>query len=262
MARTPRDSGVSSLDTLAGPDARDPRIAWPSILRSPAELGAPVSGRRIGWIGSSGGPLPDRARHPVALRDGARGLCRDSALRSSPWRPPFDPGRLWDLWLTLRGFAITGRLGGLVADPAKRPRIKPEAVWEVESAAGAGRGGRAGREPRPLGVVRLRRRGSSGGSMRWCCRARRSFRSLPAGAGRARWPGGGMATYHQWMEVATPATLGRAPGAERAGRVLGARGLPMGMQLVGRRGDDLGVLHLAEAYHRATDWPGRRPPGI
>ncbi|MCL4676811.1 MAG: amidase, partial [Pararhodobacter sp.] len=40
----------------------------------------------------------------------------------------------------------------------------------------------------------------------------------------------------------------------------GAAGLPMGLQVIGRHGDDLGVLQLAEAWHQATGWPVRRPP--
>ena len=34
----------------------------------------------------------------------------------------------------------------------------------------------------------------------------------------------------------------------------------MGVQLIGRHGGDKGLLELAEAYHRETDWPQRRPP--
>jgi amidase len=37
-------------------------------------------------------------------------------------------------------------------------------------------------------------------------------------------------------------------------------GLPCGMQIIGRSGDDAGVLAIGQAWHRATDWPGRRPP--
>ena len=68
-----------------------------------------------------------------------------------------------------------------------------------------------------------------------------------------------MASYHQWMEVVTPATLAGLPALSLPAGFSDA-GLPMGMQLIGRRGDDLGVLQLAEAYHQATDWPRRRRP--
>ena len=54
-----------------------------------------------------------------------------------------------------------------------------------------------------------------------------------------------MTTYHQWMEVATPATLAGLP-ALSIPVGFSPHGLPMGMQLIGRRGDDAGgTLQLA-----------------
>ena len=71
--------------------------------------------------------------------------------------------------------------------------------------------------------------------------------------------GRSMDTYHRWMEVVVPASLIGLPAVSvPAG--FGVAGLPMGMQVIGRHGDDLGVLQLAEAWHQATDWPNRRPP--
>ncbi len=91
-----------------------------------------------------------------------------------------------------------------------------------------------------------------------------SAQVFPFDAG-ATWPravaGRAMASYHQWMEIVIPATLAGLPALGLPAG-FSAAGLPMGMQLIGRRGDDLGVLQLAEAYHRATDWPGRRPPPL
>lgn len=37
-------------------------------------------------------------------------------------------------------------------------------------------------------------------------------------------------------------------------------GLPMGMQIIGAKGADVRVLEIAQAYHAATQWPGKRPP--
>jgi amidase len=37
-------------------------------------------------------------------------------------------------------------------------------------------------------------------------------------------------------------------------------GLPVGVQIVGRHRDDLGVLQLAHAFERATGFWKRRPP--
>jgi amidase len=39
-------------------------------------------------------------------------------------------------------------------------------------------------------------------------------------------------------------------------------GLPVGMQIAGRPGDDLGVLQLARAVEEAAGLAGRRPPQI
>ena len=77
------------------------------------------------------------------------------------------------------------------------------------------------------------------------------------------WPkdiaGQAMDTYHRWMEVTIPASLIGLPAvAIPAG--FGDAGLPMGLQLIGRRGDDAGLLRIAEAYHRATRWPQNHPP--
>jgi len=34
------------------------------------------------------------------------------------------------------------------------------------------------------------------------------------------------------------------------------------MQIIGRACADARVLAIGEAYHRATDWPARRPPPL
>ena len=78
-----------------------------------------------------------------------------------------------------------------------------------------------------------------------------------------RWPqaiaGRAMDTYHRWMEVVVPASLIGLP-ALSVPVGFSNEGLPSGMQIIGRSGDDAGVLAIGQAYHRATDWPGRRPP--
>ena len=105
-----------------------------------------------------------------------------------PVTPLFDPRRLWEAWLTLRGFAITGRLGALVADPAKRPLIKPEAVWEVESAADLTAAdvlaASTVRSEWYACTVELFRRFDA-----LVSRVRRFSRSMPTGPGPAKWQG-------------------------------------------------------------------------
>jgi len=80
------------------------------------------------------------------------------------------------------------------------------------------------------------------------------------------WPreiaGQGMDTYHRWMEVVIAAGLIGLPALCVPIGFGGADDLPMGLQLIGRRGSDARLLRLAQAWHRATDWPGRRPPEL
>ena len=39
-----------------------------------------------------------------------------------------------------------------------------------------------------------------------------------------------------------------------------AQGLPVGLQIVGRRFDDLGVLQAAAVFEQALPWADKRPP--
>lgn len=78
-----------------------------------------------------------------------------------------------------------------------------------------------------------------------------------------RWPkevgGAPMDTYHRWMQVCVPVTLGGLPCSTiPAG--FGTNGLPMGIQLFTQRGDDAKTLLLAQAYHRIVDWTSHVKP--
>jgi amidase len=41
-----------------------------------------------------------------------------------------------------------------------------------------------------------------------------------------------------------------------------ASGLPMGIQIIGKRQAELAVLKMARAYERTTDWVGKYPPKL
>ena len=70
-----------------------------------------------------------------------------------------------------------------------------------------------------------------------------------------RWPkeiaGRAMDTYHRWMEVVIVASIAGLPCVSvPAG--FDARGLPMGLQLIGRPRGDRELLRLAAAYEAAA----------
>jgi amidase len=68
-----------------------------------------------------------------------------------------------------------------------------------------------------------------------------------------------MDSYHRWMEVVAGATVAGLPAISvPAG--FDARGLPMGLQLIGPPQGDADLLSLARAYELATQWVQRRAP--
>ncbi|MCB1404674.1 MAG: amidase [Rhodobacteraceae bacterium] len=254
MARTPRDI-AALLEVQSGPVPGRP-------FTLPAEtflerIEADVRDRRVAWLGDWGGAY--------AMEDGVLAVCEvalggfaDLGVTVEALAPPFDAGRLWRSWLDLRAFANASRLAPLHANPDWRKLLKDTAIWEIET-------GRA----LSLDAVQA----ASLIRSQWYAKAAALFDSydaliLPTAQ---VWPfpvteaypkaigTRSMDTYHRWMEVVVPASLIGLPAISiPAG--FSAAGLPMGLQVIGRHGDDLGILQLAEAWHQATDWPDRRPP--
>jgi amidase len=151
-----------------------------------------------------------------------------------------------------------GGMRALYDDPAKRAQLKPETIWEIEQ-----------------GLPRLASEIYAASVTRsdWYAKSARLFDRfdlmvMPSAQVwpfpvEWRWPesinGKPMDTYHRWMEVVIPVSLIGLPSLSIP-IGFGTSGLPMGMQLIGRSGADKRVLEIGEAWHRATDWPKRKPP--
>ena len=256
MARTPADLALL-LSVLAGPNPETP-------FGRPAEdfttgFGGDMRGRRIGWLGDWGGAWPTEPGI-LAACEAALKVFEDLGAIVEPSPPPFPAEALWSSWTTLRAMLNAGAKGELARDPAKRARTKPETLWEIDRGAGL-----SAAAVHAASVTRSR----------WYARAAKFFARFDALALPAaqvwpfpvdwRWPeeiaGRRMDSYHRWMEVVVPVSLIGLPCvALPAG--FSQAGLPTGMQLFGPTGADAAVLGLADAYHRATDWPGRRPPPL
>lgn len=67
-----------------------------------------------------------------------------------------------------------------------------------------------------------------------------------------------MDTYHRWMECTLFATFAGLP-AISVPVGFDERGLPMGMQLIGRSRADVDVLRLAAAYETTLAFTGMGP---
>lgn len=224
-----------------------------------ALTGASLKGKRIGWLGDWGGAY---AFEPgiLALCEAALRQMEDMGARVEPIPPPFAADRLWSSWTVLRSMLNAGGFRHLYEDPARRARIKPETIWEIEQGRSL-----SAQQVYDASVIR---------SEYFAAMARLFDRFdalvLPTAQvwpfpAEWRWPrqinGREMDTYHRWMEVVIPVSLIGLP-ALSVPIGFGAQGLPMGMQIAGRVGADAAVLAMGQAWHAATDWPGRQPPAV
>jgi amidase len=256
MARSPGDLALL-LSVLAGPNPEAP-------FGRPAEdfaagFGGDLRGRRIGWLADWGGAYPFE---PGILQtcEAALKVFADLGAEVEPLAPPFPAEALWSSWTVLRAMLNAGAKADLARDPEKRALTKPETLWEIDR--GTGLSAAAVHE---ASVIRSH----------WYKRAAQVFERFDALALPAaqvwpfpvdwRWPeeiaGRRMDTYHRWMEVVVPVSLIGLPClALPAG--FSDCGLPTGLQLFGPTGADAAILAMGEAYHRATDWPNRRPPAL
>ncbi|MEM9843823.1 MAG: amidase [Pseudomonadota bacterium] len=256
MARSPADLALQ-LNVMSGVHPLASVASSEPVPIPPPESKA--GGTRIGWLGDWGGAWPFE-RGILALCENALGVFADLGAAVDPVPPPFARDDLWQSWIQLRSWSIASELHPLLTDPSLSNQLKPEAIWEIEQA-------------RALSALDIHR--ASEIRSDWWRRALTLFETYDALALPTaqcwpfsidlHWPktllGKEMDTYHRWMEVTTPASLlGLPVVAIPAG--FGEAGLPMGVQLIGPPDSDGALLTLAQAYHEATRWPQRAPPGL
>jgi len=254
MARTIEDlARLLIVQAGENPEVPFPR-AVPDLLSG---LDRSVKGLRIGWLADWGGAYAMEPGILQACEDGLRVLEELGAV-VEPLPAPFPAEKLWSSWVTLRAMLNAGSKRELAENPAKRALSKPETLWEIEQGLGL-----SAQTVYEASVTRSR----------WHAHAARLFQRFDAVVlptaqvwpfpADWRWPeeiaGQKMDTYHRWMEVVIPASLIGLP-ALSVPVGFSPTGLPCGMQIIGRSGDDAGILAIGQAYHLATDWPQKRPP--
>ena len=180
------------------------------------------------------------------------------AVVEEPISPPFPAAELWQSWTNLRAMLNANSMRDRYRDPALRAQLKPETIWEIEQGQGL-----LAEAVYDASLIRSR----------YYARMARLFETYDAVVLPTaqvwpfpvewRWPqviiGRTMDTYHRWMEVVIPISLIGLPALSLPVG-FGPQGLPMGMQLAGPVGADAKVLAMGQAYHTATDWPGKHPP--
>ncbi|MDR5740693.1 MULTISPECIES: amidase [unclassified Caballeronia] len=257
IARTVEDLGLL-LSRQAGFDARAPlsrRSDAPADFTRSLERD--MRGARVAWLGDLNGHLPMEA--------GLLDTCA-SALKHfeaagcivEPITLAFDLARLWQAWLDLRSFTFAGSHAPLYRDDAKRAKLKPEAVWEIERGLSL-----SGED-----VSRAARDRSAWYQTLNALFNRHDFLVMPATQvfpfdATLHWPDKiadrAMDSYHRWMEAVIPATMASLP-ALCAPAGFGANGLPAGLQIIGPAQMDLAVLQMGLAYDRVSGYSSVRSP--
>ena len=214
-----------------------------------------LDGLRIGWLGNLDGYL--------AMESGILALC-DNSLRILgsagsevvPTSPRFVLTDLWECWTILRH---SGRSSyrPYYDDPESRAVLKPELIWEIEQSMLL----------TEQDVDRANRIRADWNQELERLFGQFDFLAIPTAqvfpySKHVPWPqyigDRKMDTYHRWMEVVIPGSLGGLP-AINVPVGFDANGRPMGMQIMGRYGDDKRVLEFGLAYEQITDHLQRRP---
>ncbi|MGG7564610.1 amidase [Rhodovulum sp. DZ06] len=259
MARTVADL-ATILEVQSGPAPCAP-LSLPAMAPGLAARVADGSleGVRIGWLGDWGGRLPV-APDMAALLDGARAHLAALGAVVEDVALDVDPEAVWQSWLDLRAWAVAAKLAPVMADPARRKLLKPEAVWEAERGAA-------------LSALDIDRAANARSDLhRALCAAEATFDALALPAAQlfpfpAEWrfppeiAGRGMDTYHRWMECVIPCSLSGRPAVSMPAG-LSEDGLPGGLQLIGRFQGDEDLLRIAAAWERGMPEAARALPPV
>ena len=213
---------------------------------------------KLGWMGN--------LNNYLAMEPGILELCETSlktlemaGAKVAPTQANFTMSNLWLSWTTLR-HATRSNMLEFYENPKTHDLLKPELLWEIEQS------------------FKLSEKDiAQANSIRndWYSELDRMFDEfdflvLPTAQvfpfpTDIHWPttinDQKMDTYHRWMEVVILGSLGGIPiinvpvGFDDQGR-------PMGMQIMGKFGDDKKVLAFALAYEEITSFLQQRPEGL
>jgi amidase len=250
MARTAGDAAFL-MSAMAGPDPRAPvslgepgEIFGKSLKRSFKKV-------RVAWSRDLGG-LPMDPRVSAVLESQQR-IFRDLGCVVEEAEPDFAGAT--EAFETLRALNYLARFGGLLEK--HRDKLKDDVIWNIEQ----------GLKLTPQRIARA-------ATLRTELFHRlRSFlekhefllcpvNQLPPYPVEVEWPreiaGVPMHNYLDWMKSCYYITIASHPAISVPAGFT-PEGLPVGLQIVGRYRDDVGVLQLAHAFEAQTEFWKRRP---
>jgi amidase len=207
---------------------------------------------RIAWTPDLGGlPIDPRVR---AVVDAQRSIFETLGCTVEDAHPDF--GGVDEFFMTIRQARSWRTLGPLLA--RHRDAIKPEAVWEIESGARITAAQLADAQQRHREFLDRMLGFHERHDVLVCV-----VNQVSPFDATGDWPheiaGVPMENYISWMKSAywISATYGPAISVPAG---FTSDGLPVGIQIAGRRGDDARVLQVAAAFERATGVGLKRPP--
>ena len=250
MARSVEDTAFL-LSVMAGSDSRDPGCypSDPSVFAKP--LDRDFKGVRVAWCPDLGGlPLDRRVRAVLEAQrrsfEALGCIVEEACPDLTGADRVFLVIRMWRTWNTL---------GPLLEE--HRNQMKPDAVWEIESGARLTAAEISEAMEQHGAIMERMRRFQERYEFMLC-----AVSQVPPFDATLHRPmeieGTKMENYIGWMESACRITVTFHPAISVPAGFT-AEGLPVGIQIVGRYRDDLGVLQIAHAFEQATGFGQRRP---
>lgn len=250
IARTVEDCALL-LSVLAGPDARSPICLQESGAVFRQSLERNLKGIRIAWSADLGG-LPVASRVTETL-EAQREVFKDIGCIVEEDFPDFTDAD--EIFKTFRAWYFELKLASLL--PEHREKMKETVIWNIESGMKL-----SGPE---LGRAEVKRTALFHRVRKFM--QNYDFLALPVSQVPpfpleqeyvSEINGMKMETYLDWMRSCYYITVTGQP-AISVPCGFTDDGLPVGLQLVGRPQDDLGVLQLAHAFEKATGFYNKIP---
>jgi amidase len=251
LARTVADIAFL-MSVMTGPDPRDPSLlpADPAVFRGALERD--FRGVRVAWCPDLGGlPLEESVR---AVLEAQRKTFEDLGCTVEEAVPDLTDAD--SIFLTIRAFRSAATYGPVLAQ--YRDLLKPEAIAEVELGQSLTTAAVAQAMVRQGQLLDRMRRFEERYAFTLC-----AVNQLPPFDASIDWPreiaGVAMEHYVAWQKSCYWITATFRPALSVPAGFT-PEGLPVGIQIVGRYRDDLGVLQLGSAFEQATKVGLRRPP--
>jgi amidase len=239
------------LSLIAGPDPRDPGCYPCEPLAFADSLERGFKGVRVAWCPDLGGlPLDRRVR---LVLDAQRRVFEDLGCIVDDACPDLNGAD--EIFHVIRSWLFWNSLGPLLRE--HRESMKPEAVWQIEAGARLSGADIARAMVRQADLMERMRVFQAEYEFILC-----AVSQVPPFEAMIDWPkeieGVEMDNYLAWMKSAYWISATFLPSLSVPAGFT-PEGLPVGIQIVGRYRDDLGVLQMGRAFEQATGFGQVRP---